>query len=288
MKHVYVIGIGLIGGSMAMEVKRLHPSATIFGIDKSSDHLQTALSLNIIDEIATIDSIQEDSLVILSIPVDAAIELIPKLLSKIPKNTWVMDVGSTKAGICGAVVNHPNRKQFLAAHPIAGTEFSGPTAAHLGLFKNKVNIICEPERSATRVKEKGVELLTAMGMRTRYMEAKDHDKHIAYVSHLSHISSFLLGKTVIEKEKNERNIFNMAGSGFESTVRLAKSSPATWTPIFKQNKTNVIEALDEYIKNLIEFKDLMSADDFPAVYETMEQTNRIKGILKGIVPAYEK
>jgi prephenate dehydrogenase len=177
---------------------------------------------------------------------------------------------------------HPKRRNFLACHPIAGTEFSGPTAAIEGLFEGKTNIICEVEKTAFKLQEKALELFQKLGMRIRYMNPEAHDKHIAYVSHLSHISSFMLGKTVIEKEKNERDIFDMAGSGFESTVRLAKSSPAMWTPIFDQNKENVIETLEEYIQNLEAFKQKLKDDDLEGLYKDMQDTNKIKEILKGI------
>ena len=170
----------------------------------------------------------------------------------------------------------------MAAHPIAGTEFSGPKAAIRHLYRNKANIICEVEKTAFKLQEFALKLFADLGMRIRYMNPEAHDKHIAYVSHLSHISSFMLGKTVIEKEKNERDIFDMAGSGFASTVRLAKSSPEMWKPIFKQNKTNVIEILDDYIQNLTKFKEFMEADDFDQIYNEMKNTNYIKDILKGI------
>ncbi|MEP2059022.1 MAG: prephenate dehydrogenase/arogenate dehydrogenase family protein, partial [Maribacter litoralis] len=172
------------------------------------------------------------------------------------------------------------RRNFLACHPIAGTEFSGPSAAIHDLFKDKTNIICEVELTAFKLQEMALKVFQAIGMRIRYMNPVAHDKHIAYVSHLSHISSFMLGKTVIEKEKNERDIFDMAGSGFESTVRLAKSSPAMWTPIFKQNKENVVETLEEYIQNLTAFKELLLKDDYEGIYNEMNNTNKIKGILK--------
>ena len=170
----------------------------------------------------------------------------------------------------------------MASHPIAGTEYSGPEAAISGLFEGKTNIICEVEKTAFKLQEKALKLFESLGMRIRYMNPEAHDKHIAYVSHLSHISSFMLGKTVIEKEKNERDIFDMAGSGFASTVRLAKSSPEMWAPIFKQNKENVIETLEEYINNLKQFKELMEKDDFDAIYNEMKDTNYIKQILNGI------
>ena len=221
-------------------------------------------------------------MVILSIPVDASIKLVDEVLNNVSDLTLVIDVGSTKQLFCKEITNHPNRRNLLATHPIAGTEHSGPRAAILGLFKNKTIIICEVEKTAFKLQEKALKLFSELGMRIRYMNPEAHDKHIAYVSHLSHISSFMLGKTVIEKEKNERDIFDMAGSGFESTVRLAKSSPEMWAPIFKQNKENVLEILDEYIANLKQFKVLMEKDDFQAIYQEMKDTNHIKQILKGI------
>ena len=201
-------------------------------------------------------------------------------MDAIGEETIVFEVGSTKSPICEAVENHPKRRNFIATHPIAGTEFSGPSAAIVGLFQDKTNIICEVEKTTFKLQEKALELFKKLGMRIRYMEPKSHDKHIAYVSHLSHISSFMLGKTVIEKEKDERDIFDMAGSGFESTVRLAKSSPSMWTPIFKQNKKQVVKSLEEYISNLTNFKELLENDNYEAVFNEMQNTNRIKEILK--------
>ncbi|MDY2585746.1 prephenate dehydrogenase [Winogradskyella aquimaris] len=282
MKHIFVIGIGLIGGSFALDIKRQYLDCVIYGVDKSEAHLDKAKSLGIIDKKAMLDDLNQADVVIVAIPVDATLEVLPKVLDLVSDEAIVFDAGSTKEEICLKVKNHPKRRNFIAAHPIAGTEFSGPEAAVCGLFKNKTNIICEVEETAFKLQEKALELFTALGMRIRYMNPKAHDKHIAYVSHLSHISSFMLGKTVIEKEKNERDIFDMAGSGFASTVRLAKSSPAMWTPIFKQNKTNVIETLDEYINNLKHFKKLMQEDNFDAVFKEMETTNHIKDILNGI------
>jgi prephenate dehydrogenase len=282
MENIYIIGVGLIGGSFALDIKRLHPETKIFGIDHNESHLNEALSLNIIDASATLEDLNNADLVIVAIPVNATVKQLPDILDKISDNTLVLDVGSTKEDICDVVKNHPKRRNFLAMHPIAGTEFSGPSAAIPNLYNGKTNIICEVEDTAFKLQEKALKLFSEIGMRIRYMKPKAHDKHIAYVSHLSHISSFMLGKTVIEKEKNERDIFDMAGSGFESTVRLAKSSPEMWTPIFEQNKTNVIKTLDEYISNLKQFKEFMEKDDFEAIYKEMKNTNHIKDILNGI------
>ena len=280
--NVFVVGVGLIGGSMVLDIKSNYPEAVIFGIDNNQNHIKEAVTLGVIDEESTLDGIVNADIVIVSIPVDVQLGMIPKILDTINDDCLLIDVGSTKEDICKVLAKHPKRRNYLATHPIAGTEFSGPAAAHKGLFNQKTNIICEVEKTAFKLQEKALEVFSKLGMRIRYMDPKSHDKHIAYVSHLSHISSFMLGKTVINKEKNVRDIFDMAGSGFESTVRLAKSSPAMWTPIFEQNKTNVIETLEEYINNLQQFKKLMEQNDFTEIFNEMESTNHIKVILKGI------
>ncbi len=279
---VAVIGIGLIGGSFARDVKKLHPEVTIVGLDKNQTHLDEAMALQIIDEKGNLDGLADADMVYVSVPVNAMVHELPKILDAVGDNTVVMDAGSTKRLICESVAEHPKRRNFMACHPIAGTEFSGPSAALEGLYDGKTMIICEVEKTAFKLQERALAIFQEIGMRIRYMNPEAHDKHIAYVSHLSHISSFMLGKTVIEKEKNERDIFDMAGSGFESTVRLAKSSPDMWTPIFEQNKDNVVETLEEYIQNLTTFKQLLENNDFENVHLEMSNTNKIKQILKGI------
>ncbi|SDS65676.1 prephenate dehydrogenase [Winogradskyella sediminis] len=282
MNNIFIIGVGLIGGSFALDIKTLYPTCTVFGIDNSEKHIEEAIQLKVVDQSANFEDLGKADLVIVAIPVDATLAVLPKVLDFVSDQTIVFDAGSTKEDICDVVRTHPKRRNFLAVHPIAGTEHSGPKAAIRNLFKSKTNIICEVEETAFKLQEKALKLFADLGMRIRYMNPKAHDKHIAYVSHLSHISAFMLGKTVIDKEQNERDIFDMAGSGFASTVRLAKSSPAMWAPIFKQNKSNVIETLDEYIDNLKHFKQLMEDSDFQAVYDEMEKTNHIKDILNGI------
>lgn len=272
----------MIGGSLARDIRRSASGSTVLGMDTSDAHLEEARELGLIEGAASDSDLATADLVVVSIPVDRIVQELPSILDRVGDETLVIDAGSTKAPICREVANHPKRRNFLACHPIAGTEFTGPSAAVEGLFDGKVNIICEVEETAFAIQERALDLFRELGMRIRYMNPEAHDRHIAYVSHLSHISSFMLGKTVIEKEKNERDIFDMAGSGFESTVRLAKSSPAMWTPIFEQNKKNVLETLDEYIDNLKEFRALLDSDQYEALYEAMEQTNRIREILKGI------
>ena len=281
---VIVVGIGLIGGSFARDIKAHYPGAEVLGMDKNPDHIKQALELGLISAQADDSDLKKADIIMVSIPVNALITELPAILDQVADEALVLDAGSTKSLICKSVESHPKRRNFLACHPIAGTEFTGPAAAVKGLYQGKTNIICEVEQTAFKIQERALEVFRNLGMRIRYMNPVAHDKHIAYVSHLSHISSFMLGKTVIEKEKNERDIFDMAGSGFESTVRLAKSSPDMWTPIFEQNKENVLETLDEYINNLKDFRDKLQNDAYSELYAEMDHTNRIKEILKGIQP----
>jgi len=283
MKKIAVIGLGLIGGSLALELKKT-TWATIYGIDNNPKHLQKALELGIIYKKATIDIVKNVDIVIIAVPVNIIPRLTLQVLDLIDDSALVFDVGSTKSAVCKAVKNHPKRENFVAVHPISGTEFSGPEASIYDLFTDKVTIICEQHLSSKKMVNRVVSLFESIKMRNVFMDsAEQHDKHIAYVSHLSHISSFMLGKTVLEIEKDEEQIFDMAGSGFESTVRLAKSNPETWTPIFLQNKTNILKSLNEYIKNLESFKKILENESEIEIYATMQNTNRIKNILNGII-----
>lgn len=278
MNNITIIGLGLLGGSMGLALKK-RLNLTIYGIDTNPEHISIALKKGLIDKEGSFSEIHQSDVVILAVPVNLIPNMSLKVLDLVSENTLVFDVGSTKYNLCQRIETHPKRGNFVAAHPIAGTEFSGPEAAFDSLFENKKNIICDASYTDTNILEKALTLFKIIGMQTDYMDSKAHDKHIAYVSHLSHISSFMLGKTVMQIEKDEQSIYNMAGSGFESTVRLAKSSPETWTPIFIENKTNIIKSLDEYIINLQDFKQLLNKNETNAVYNTMKETNRIKDIL---------
>ena len=281
-KKIYVIGVGLIGGSFAIDMRKLFPKSTIIGIDKSEIHLQKALELKLIDETSELSKINNPDIIVISVPVKSILNILQIVLKSVKNNSLVIDFGSTKKSICQIVKDHPNRQNFLATHPIAGTEFSGPAAAHEGLFEGKNIIICDKDKTAKSKLELGLKIFNLMKMKISYMDSYSHDKHIAYVSHLSHISSFMLGKTVMDEEKNEKNIFDMAGSGFESTVRLAKSSPEMWTDIFEDNKKNIIKSLDDYIENLVHINSLIKKDRFNEVESQLKSTNYIKTILKGI------
>jgi prephenate dehydrogenase len=281
-RKIYIIGVGLIGGSFALEIKKIFPDSNIIGIDNSKENLDQAINLGIIDAIGSIDDITNPFMILLAIPVKSIINILPNVLDKSTQDTIVIDFGSTKNSICKSVMNHKNRSNFVAAHPIAGTEFSGPNAAHYGLFDNKNIIICEHEKSNENIINTALEIFSKMKMIVSYMDSISHDKHIAYVSHLSHLSSFMLGKTVMDEEESEKNIFDMAGSGFESTVRLAKSSPKMWTDIFDDNKANVLKSLSDYINNLELIKDLIESNKFEELESQLKKTNYIKKILKGI------
>jgi prephenate dehydrogenase len=282
MDKIFVIGIGLIGGSLCLKIRDINPNVEIYGIDISEEHLQQALESGIIDFKSSIDNISKANLVLLTTPVDISNNIITEILDRINEKAIVIDFGSTKSNICRITKNHKNRENFIATHPIAGTEFSGPKAAFSELFTEKTIIICDAEYSDNRLLGIVIDLFNKMKMKIRNMNSESHDKHIAYVSHLSHISSFMLGKTVMDKEKNENNIFDMAGSGFESTVRLAKSSPQMWSAIFKLNKKNILKSLDEYIINLNQFKTLIENENIAELNKEMTKTNHIKKILKGI------
>lgn len=274
-----VIGVGLIGGSWAKALKNSGVVSSVLGIDRSEEHLSQAVALGIIDDKASYADLTAVDMVFLSIPVDQMVIELPKVLDAVGEQTVVIDAGSTKLQLCEAVASHPKRRNFLAAHPIAGTEYSGPSAAIDNLYEGKLAIVCEVEKTAIDLQERAMNAFAALQMRVRYMGAKEHDIHVAYVSHLSHISAFMLGKTVMGKEKDDRNIFDLAGSGFASTVRLAKSSPQMWAPIFVQNKEPLLETLDAYIENLNAFRTLIAEEDLESLMHEMKRINSIEKIL---------
>ena len=280
--NIGVIGLGLIGGSFALAAKEHLEDVVLYGADQNQAHLDEAIESGIVDQILSPELYPKMEVMILAIPVNAASLLVLNILDQINDNALLFDAGSTKASICKIVSLHPKRNQFLATHPIAGTEFSGPSAAFADLYVNQTQILCEAQKTRPDLLEWAVQFFRFMKMNIEEMDPQAHDHHIAYVSHISHISSFMLGKTVMEKEQDERTIFDMAGSGFASTVRLAKSSPEMWTPIFEQNSVNILEVLNEYIANLKEFKKLLENKNWSAMHEQMQEINAIKTILEGI------
>ena len=279
---VGIVGLGLIGGSIGLKLKDLYNNIIIYGYDIDDDSVSYCLKNKIIDVKFDQESISELDFLFLAIPVESIKNQLSDYLNKTSDKTLIIDLGSTKFQICNSVENHQNRKNYLAAHPIAGTEFSGPNSAKKDLFNDKVMILCDTEKTDPNLLLDAKKIIKSLGMIIKTMNSKEHDKHIAYVSHLSHISSFMLGKTVMDKEDDEHAIYNMAGSGFESTVRLAKSSPEMWSSIFVENKKNIIESLDEYISNINNFKKLIELSDQKTLNDEMRRINGIKKILKGI------
>lgn len=280
MKTISIIGLGLIGGSFALALKKVGIAENIIGVDQNETHQKEALELGIVDEVVSLDRATEISdLIVIAVPINAIQNVLPEILDKIGDNTIVMDMGSTKAGICKKVLNHPKRKQFVATHPIAGTENSGPKAAFAELFLNKVAILCDVEQSEIDAANKVKKIYQSLWMNVKTMSSDAHDSHIAYVSHLSHITSFALGQAVLKKEKNEEAIFDMAGSGFESTVRLAKSSPDMWTPIFIQNRENLLTAIDAYQTEISKIRKMIDEKDEEDIHQYLKNTNDIRRIL---------
>jgi prephenate dehydrogenase len=279
---VGVVGLGLVGGSAALKLKEQGLAGKILGYDNNPDHAQEAKALGIVDELNELEGLCNlADLIILAIPVNSALKVLAEVMAKINASTVVVDFGSTKQKICELADTLSNRIQFVACHPIAGTENTGPGAAFTELFQDKVNIICDARSSSEDAVALATLVSETLGMRIKLMDSASHDRHIAYVSHLSHISSFTLGQTVLEVENDEENIFDMAGSGFASTVRLAKSSPEMWAPIFTENSDNILMVLDRYIKNLNKFRVLIKEGREEELNRSMTETNVIRKVLEG-------
>ncbi|HAM99996.1 MAG TPA: prephenate dehydrogenase [Marinilabiliales bacterium] len=276
---VTIVGLGLMGGSAAIDLKKRGLASHIIGVDHDSINANAAMHIGFVDELLELDdAVKKAELVILAIPVDAALRVLPKILDKVDKQV-VTDMCSTKGKLLEWVKYHPKRKQYVAAHPMAGTEFSGPWAAISNLFDGKAVIMCDTEDSDIRALALVKRMFETLNMRVIYMNGANHDVHAAYISHISHISSFALALTVLDKEKNEKHIFDLASGGFDSTVRLAKSSADMWAPIFEQNKENVITVLNTYISKLKEFRKHIENDEPEKIRQLIQDSNRIKRVL---------
>lgn len=277
---VTIIGIGLIGGSFGLVLKDKGLAKHVIAVDNKSENQQRALELGIADEVLTLkEAIAKSNLIVLAVPVDALPKLLPAVLNEV-KDQVVIDMGSTKENVIASVAGHPNRKRYVATHPMWGTEYSGPEAAVKTAFTDKAAVICDAEGSDADALEMVKGIYKAIGMHLIYMDATAHDLHAAYVSHISHITSFALANTVLEKEKEEDAIFELASGGFESTVRLAKSNPAMWVPIFKLNRENVLDVLNEHISQLRKFKSCLEKENYEYLQELIENANGIRRILK--------
>ena len=279
-KKICVIGVGLIGGSLAIQLHEKKLSSKLIGVDVNEEHARKALELELVDEISTLDNaIDESEVIVMAMPVDTMVAMLPLILDKIDRQI-VLDLGSTKSQLADAVKSHPKRGRYVATHPMWGTEYSGPQSAVRGAFESKAVIICNAEESDADALEWVKNMYNKIGMHQLEMEAKAHDLHAAYVSHISHITSFALANTVLEKEKEENAIFELASAGFESTVRLAKSNPAMWVPIFMQNKENVLDVLKEHIAQLSRFKESIEKEDHEYLIRLISNANKIRRIIK--------
>jgi len=279
-KKIAIVGLGLIGGSLAIQLHEKKIASRLIGVDTNTDHAKQAIELELVDVVMNLDdAIAASDVIVLAIPVDTLVSLLPSVMDKIDSQI-VIDLGSTKSQSIEAIKNHPRRGRYVATHPMWGTEYSGPQAAVKGAFENKAVIICNAEESDDDALEWTKHMYKKIGMHLLEMEAKAHDLHAAYVSHISHITSFALANTVLQKEKEENAIFELASAGFESTVRLAKSNPAMWVPIFMQNKENVLDVLKEHIAQLTRFKESIEKDDNEYLMRLIEDANKIRRIIK--------
>jgi len=276
-----VVGVGLISGSFSLALKERKMVKQVIGVSRTEESIRKALDLGLIDATMPLEeAVRNSDLIYVAIPVDVTIPMISKIMGWITENQIVADAGSTKFALCEALAGHPLRKRFVATHPMWGTEYSGPEAAVKEAFSGRTCVICEKEKSDADAVETMEKIYSQLGMQLSYMDPYDHDIHAAYVSHISHITSFALANTVLEKEKEEDAIFELAGGGFESTVRLAKSSPAMWAPIFMQNRENVLDVLNEHISQLRKFKSCLEKENYPYLLELMQNANKISKIIK--------
>ncbi len=281
MERISIIGLGLIGGSYALSLRSRGLVGEIWGVDQNPVHQETALKRGLVDQIRPWEeAIPQSDLVLLAVPVEAIRHLLPQLLEHIPEHTVVFDAGSTKRSICEAVREHPRRGQFVASHPIAGTENSGPEAALADLLPGKLCILCEKEHAKPEAWQKVEDLHRGLGMELLYMDAEEHDMHLAYISHLSHVSSFSLALSVLQAEEDEQRIFQFAGSGFASTARLGKSSPEMWSSIFLENQKPLVEVLDKYLQVVEGFRDMIRQGNRQGLLDWMGKANAIRRILE--------
>jgi prephenate dehydrogenase len=279
---ITIIGLGLIGGSLALSLRQHGLATRLIGVEANAAYARRALELGLVDEIGPdlATAVAPASLIIVAVPMDAMLTVLPQVLGLISDQQVVIDVGSTKGSLLAAVAGHPRRRRFVAVHPMAGTEYSGPDAAVRGLFEGKTLVVCDAEASDADAVQAVEGLFRALPMRVLHLGAADHDLHTAYVSHISHLTSFALALTVLEKEqRGEQRIFDLAGGGFASTVRLAKSAPATWVPIFRQNRENVLDVLDEHLVQLNKLRELLATEDYAGLAAQLEHANQIRRII---------
>lgn len=279
--NVTIVGVGLISGSFALGLKERGLARNIIGVSRTESSSKKAIELGLIDEALPLEeAVKKSDLIYVAIPVDATLQVMQTIMDLVTDRQIVADAGSTKEALCASLANHPMRSRFVATHPMWGTEYSGPEAAVRNAFAGRACVICEKEKSDQQAVDTVEKIYRELGMHILYMNARDHDMHTAYISHISHITSFALANTVLEKEKEDNAIFELASAGFESTVRLAKSNPSMWAPIFMQNRENILDVLNEHISQLRKFKACLEKENSDYLWELMENANRIGRIIK--------
>jgi len=278
---ITIVGVGLISGSFSLALKERGLVKNVIGVSRTASSIEKALELGLIDEALPLEeAVKKSDLIYVAIPVDVTVPIMRKIMDLVTERQIVADAGSTKQVLCESLADHPMRRRFVATHPMWGTEYSGPEAAVRDAFAGRSCVICEKEKSNADAVATIEEIYKLLGMHMVYMAADSHDMHAAYISHIAHITSFALANTVLEKEREEDTIFELAGGGFESTVRLAKSNPSMWLPIFKQNKDHVLDVLNEHIAQLRKFKSCLEKENYEYLQELMENANKIRKILK--------
>ena len=278
---VTIVGVGLISGSFSLALKDRALVKKVIGVSRTAASAQKAIELGLIDEVLPLEeAVKQADLIYVAIPVDATIGVMQQVMDLVTDKQIVADAGSTKHALCAAMNDHPMRKRFVATHPMWGTEYSGPEAAVRNAFVGRSCVICEQEKSDAAAVATIEDIYRQLGMHLVYMDADSHDMHTAYISHISHITSFALANTVLEKEREEQAIFELASAGFESTVRLAKSNPEMWVPIFIQNRENVLDVLEEHIAQLKKFKESIENSDADYLKRLIQDANKIRRILK--------
>lgn len=280
-----VIGLGLIGGSMAIDLKRRGYAHKVLGVESEPVNAEAALRIGLCDEVVSFeDCVRQSDIIVIAVPVGTAVKMLPQVLDIFSEEgnggKIVIDTCSTKSQIVRVAHYHQMRGRFVATHPMAGTEYSGPWAAMPNLFDGRACIFANSEESDPQALKVVEDLYDALNMRPIYMNADNHDVHTAYVSHISHVTSFALALTVLDKEQDEKHIFDLASGGFSSTVRLAKSSSDMWVPILTQNRDNVLRVIDTYLEKMKDFRDAIADYDEARIEELIQEANRIKKIIR--------
>ncbi len=277
MQKIGIIGLGLMGGSLSMALQNTSKNFHFVGLDHNEKHCIQALALGLVDEVVhTLDEIKHCDIIFLTIPVDGIIA-IAKEMQGLDEKCTVIDLGSTKEKISQSIPKDI-RANFVTAHPMTGTEKFGPSAAIANLYQDKVVVLCDMEKSGAYQQKVAKNLFSSIGMTLGFMDAKEHDRHAAFISHMPHALSYSLANSVIKQEAAE-SIIALAGGGFKDMSRIAKSSPKMWEDIFRQNKTNLLEAINVFQTELEKCQEMIEHEEWDRLNNWMEEANKLHDIL---------